>query len=252
MLSGDVDPVRLRLGLRASLTRRPDDRPLRFQAVLTPSDAVLAAARGLDGVHLSWAALAAGAETPDELAGHTARIARAAPLPVLVDVGPPDAGGDPRTTVEAFERAGAAGIHVDDRPVAGDPASSSTDDVVACIGAAAGARRDEHFLIGVRVVAPADGRLVDTIDRARACADAGADIVVVDEPETTASYLAFRAALDVPLLADTKAVQHGTGLPTLDQLARIGMDAVIHPSTSPRSPVVTGRRSAGLVLQEYR
>ncbi|WP_224401751.1 isocitrate lyase/phosphoenolpyruvate mutase family protein [Pseudonocardia sp. ICBG1034] len=233
MLQTDVPPVRRRTGLRAALARaRPGARPLRFQTVTTTAAARQVAALGLDGVHVT--AATAGAEEPVAL---TARIVRATPLPVLVDLG--GAGGD--DDVARFEAAGASGVHLDDT----DPTDHAADDVAARVRAAVRARRDPDLLIGVRTTAGAAGGLIETIDRARACVGAGADVIVVEAPASRTAYTVLREALAVPLLVTATTVTGGDPtpvlLPTVTQLAALGMDVVIHPVTGPRAPAATDR-----------
>ncbi|GAA4971932.1 isocitrate lyase/phosphoenolpyruvate mutase family protein [Pseudonocardia tropica] len=232
MLQTDVPPVRRRTGLRAALGRtRPGARPLRFQTVTTTAAARQVAALGLDGVHVT--AATAGAEEPVAL---TARIVRATPLPVLVDLG----GAGDADDVARFEAAGASGVHLDDT----GPTDHAAVDVAVRVRAAVRARRDPDLLIGVRTAGAACG-LSETIDRARACVGAGADVIVVEAPVSRAAYTVLREALAVPLLVTATTVTGGDPtpvlLPTVTQLAALGMDVVIHPVTGPRAPTATDR-----------
>ncbi|WP_226358404.1 MULTISPECIES: isocitrate lyase/phosphoenolpyruvate mutase family protein [unclassified Pseudonocardia] len=235
MLQTDVPPTRRRVVLRAALDRpRAGRRPLRFHTVTTAASARQIAAMGLDGVHV--AAADTGGQDAAEL---VARIVRATPLPVLVDLGPTrDA-----DTVAHIAAAGASGVLLDDT----SPDDGAAGDVETRVRTAVRARHDPALLIGVRTTTDRARGLVDTIDRARARLAAGADLVVVEAPASRATYPVLREALTAPLFVTATPVTGGDPtsvlLPTVTQLAAFGMDAVIHPVTGPRSPAATDRGS---------
>lgn len=240
MLQTDVPPIRRRVVLRAALDRpRAGRRPLRFHAVTTAASARQIAAMGLDGVHVT--ATDTGGQDAAEL---VARIVRATPLPVLVDLGPT---GD-TDTVAHIAAAGASGVLLDDTwPDDTSPDGGAAGDVETCVRTAVGARHDPNLLIGVRTATDGARGLVDTIDRARAWLAGGADLIVVEAPASRATYAVLRDALTAPLLVTATPVTGGDPtsvlLPTVTQLAAFGMDAVIHPVTGPRPPAATDRGS---------
>ncbi|OLL74465.1 Methylisocitrate lyase [Pseudonocardia sp. Ae168_Ps1] len=221
----------------------------------TSAAAPRSAACGLDGVHLSWDLLATQVGRPTtapaglpEIVARTAEVVQATSLPVLVDLGNAAADVHSRAalahTVQVLEEAGATGVYLDD-VVTGErssgPGPADADDVTARVRTAVRARRDPDFLIGARTTVRAEGGLIDSVDRARACVGAGADLIVVEAPNSDTAYTVFREALSVPLLATTTtttttttvAGSDPTSVPplTVPQLATFGMDVVIHPVT---------------------
>jgi methylisocitrate lyase len=169
-------------------------------------------------------------------------------LPTIIDA---DTGfGEPmnaaRTVVE-FEALGLAGCHIEDQLApkrcghVGHKTLVPTDAMVARIKAAADARRDPNFLLIARTDARAAEGLGGAIARARAYADAGADVIFPEALESAREFEAFRSATDSPLLANM--TEFGKS-PLLDarELEDLGYDIVIYP--------VTGWRLAMKAVEE--
>lgn len=140
-----------------------------------------------------------------------------------------------RATVRAYEKAGAAGIQLEDqkfpkkcghtpgREVVPRPAA------VEKIAAAVAARSDPDFLIVARTDARTPEGLDEAIARGRAFADAGADVIFIESPETEEEFAAIGAALsDCCLIAN---MVDGGRSPSLSQqrLAELGFNLVIYP-----------------------
>ncbi len=230
---------------------------LRVPGAFSPLVAMLIEDLGFDGVYVSGGALSASLGLPDiglttltEVAEAGGRIAAATSLPVLVDA---DTGfGEPLNvarTVQALERAGAAGCHVEDQV---NPkrcghldhkAVVDRDAMVRRIRAAVAARGDDDFVLCARTDARAVEGLDAAIERARAYVDAGADMVFPEALREPREFEAFRAALDVPLLANMTEFGHS---PLLDvaALESLGFDMVIYPVTTLR--LAMGAIEAGL------
>lgn len=175
----------------------------------------LIAAHGFECVYVgSYATAASRFSLPDtgllslnELAGQVRTIADAVELPVIADAegGFHDAANLWRT-VQAFEQAGAAAIHIEDHcgpgkhtdaPQALRPAA----EMAARIRAACEARKDPAFLIIARTDAFwLHGELEETIERLALYAEAGADMVfpTLVGPQELA---AVRARVDRPAMA---------------------------------------------------
>ncbi|WP_104523550.1 isocitrate lyase/PEP mutase family protein [Blastococcus atacamensis] len=145
-----------------------------YPAVYVGSYGTSAAAFGLPDV---------GSLTLGELADHAGRVARAVAVPVLADA---EAGFfEPAgmwRTVDAFERAGVCGIHVEDhaggKHTLEGRAVQPLELVVQRIRAAVEARTDPNFLVIARTDAIwATGNLDEALRRMAAFADAGADLV---------------------------------------------------------------------------
>jgi len=140
-----------------------------------------------------------------------------------------------QATVRAYEKAGAAGIQLEDqkfpkkcghtpgREVVPRPAA------VEKIAAAVAARSDPDFLIVARTDARTPEGLDEAIARGRAFADAGADVIFIESPETEEEFAAIGAALsDCCLIAN---MVDGGRSPSLSQqrLAELGFNLVIYP-----------------------
>src|SRR2546428_9637610 len=103
-------------------------------------------------------------------------------------------------TVEAFEQAGLAGIHLEDQESPKkcghlpDKRLVSVAEMAQKIGAAVEARRDPDFLIVSRTDARAVEGLDGAVKRARAYVDAGADAVFPEGLEPAAGFKAFGQA----------------------------------------------------------
>lgn len=147
--------------------------------------------------------------TASETVNAVSRIRRAVGLPIIVDAG---AGfGDAAHTFVAtreLERAGASAIHIDDQVYPkrahyhrGVGHLSDVEVVVDKLAAAVAARRDPDFMVIARTDAlRVTGSVDQTIARAKACAGAGVDAVLVLDLGIEAAA-EFRAALPgVPLV----------------------------------------------------
>ena len=130
-----------------------------------------------------------GLLTGTEMVDNARRIAAAVDLPVIADA---DTGyGNAINvvrTVQAYEQAGVAGIHLEDQVMPKKCGHMSgkvvitADEMVGKIRAAVAARRDPEFLLIARTDAAAVEGLPAALDRARAYAAAGADVLFVEAP----------------------------------------------------------------------
>src|SRR3989442_9878555 len=131
--------------------------------------------------------------TMTEMADAVRRMAARVRIPVIADG---DTGhGDlhnVQRTVAGFERAGAAGILLEDQVMpkrCGHFANKQvipTEEMVLKIKAAARAKRDPNFVIFARTDARQMNGLDDAIDRANRYCAAGADIAFIEAPESRA------------------------------------------------------------------
>lgn len=175
----------------------------------------LAEAAGFEILHVtgfgSAAALTGGPDiglvTMTETAEVTRRICAAVECPVIADA---DCGyGNPLNvvrTVRALEAAGAAGLHLEDQVTpkrCGHMANKTvirTSEMVAKITAAIDTRSDPDFVIIARTDARAPEGLDAAIERAHAYAAAGADVLFVEAPESTAEIRRIAAEVRGPQL----------------------------------------------------
>lgn len=177
-----------------------------------------------------------GLVTGTEMVDNARRIAGAVAVPVVADA---DTGyGNPLNvirTVLDFERAGVAGIHLEDQAMPKRCGHLSgkvlvpQDEMVAKVRAAVSARTDADFVI----IARTDARAVEGLDgalrRAAAYRDAGADVLFVEAPETEAEIERVAAELGgVPLLFNW--AEGGRTPPvSLERLGELGFRLVIFP-----------------------
>jgi methylisocitrate lyase len=243
-----------RAAFRASLT---SEGITRLPGAINPLTAKLIQEIGFEGVYVSGGAFSAGLGLPDiglttltEVTAHSAQIAGVTDLPVLVDA---DTGfGEPMSaarTVLAFEDAGIAGLHLEDQV---NPkrcghldgkAIVPTDEMVRRLRAAVTARRDPNFVICARTDAAGIDGIDAAIERAKAYADAGADMIFTEALHTEADFEKFRAAVDIPLLANMTEFGKSQLIPA-QTLQSIGYNAVIYPVTTLR--LAMGAIEAGL------
>jgi methylisocitrate lyase len=219
----------------------------RFPGAFSPLVAKLIAEIGFEGVYVSGAVLSADLGLPDiglttltEVTARGAQIAAVTDLPTLIDA---DTGfGEPMSaarTVTLLEDAGLAGCHLEDQV---NPkrcghldgkAVVPTGDMVQRLRAAVAARRDANFVICARTDAAGIEGVGAAIERARAYADAGADLIFTEALTGPADFEKFRAAVDVPLLANMTEFGK-SNLLTVSHLTDIGYNVVIYPVTTLR------------------
>jgi 2-methylisocitrate lyase-like PEP mutase family enzyme len=172
--------------------------------------AKLAEAAGARALYVSgYAAAAVRTGQPDlglmsqtEMAAHIEAICGATILPVIADADTGYGGVlSVERTVRLWERAGAAGLHVEDQMfpkrcghVAGKELIP-TDEACWKIRAACASRSDQDFFVIARTDAIAVTGLSDAIARCRAFAAAGADALFVDAPESREHLVAIAAGL---------------------------------------------------------
>ncbi|MEV6387193.1 methylisocitrate lyase [Nocardia xishanensis] len=251
-------PDQLRSALMAAATTAADKRAV-FRAGLTsgriqrlpgafnPLVATLIQRMGFEGGYVSGAVVSAELALPDiglttltEVVERGRQIARVTDLPVLIDA---DTGfGEPMNaarTVTLLEDAGLAGCHIEDQV---NPkrcghldgkAVVPVQDMVRRLRAAVSVRRDPGFVICARTDARGTEGLDAAIDRAKAYADAGADLIFTEALADAAEFAKFRAAVDVPLLANMTEFGKSELL-SARTLEDLGYNAVIYPVTTLR------------------
>jgi methylisocitrate lyase len=239
-LSAADKRARFRAGLNSGQLQR-------YPGAFSPLVAKLVSEIGFEGVYVSGAVLSADLGLPDiglttltEVAGRSAQIAAATDLPTLVDA---DTGfGEPMSaarTITVLEDAGLAGCHLEDQV---NPkrcghldgkAVVPTTEMITRLRAAVAARRDPNFVICARTDAAGIEGIDAAVDRAKAYADAGADLIFTEALSTPREFERFRAAVDAPLLANMTEFGKSE-LVSAQQLADIGYNMVIYPVTTLR------------------
>ena len=207
---------------------------------------------GFDAVYVSGAGIAAARGLPDigllsmaEVVADAGTIAQAVAIPALADA---DTGYGPplsvMRTVQAFEQAGLAGLHLEDQESPKkcghlpDKRLVSVAEMAQKIGAAVEARRDRDFLVVARTDARAVEGLDGAVKRARAYVDAGADAIFPEALESAEEFKAFAQALKkegvtVPLVANMTEFGKTPYL-TVKEFEALGYRLVLFPVTALR------------------
>jgi len=192
-----------------------------------PLTAMLVAQAGFPAVYMTGAGTSVSHGYPDfgllsgsEMVANAARMTRAIDIPLVADA---DTGyGNELNvvrTVQDFERAGVAGIHIEDQVSPkrcghlDDKEIVPREDWLAKIRAAAFARRDPDFLVIARTDARAVAGMDEAIARANAALVAGADMVFVEAPQTMDEVAAVPRLVRGPCLLN---VVRGGKTPELD------------------------------------
>jgi 2-methylisocitrate lyase-like PEP mutase family enzyme len=240
--------------LRNAMTNKPTAR---FRALLNKPGCIVApgvadalaarlvALEGFDVVYMtgfgtSLTRLGApdvGLLTATEMIDNAARIADASGLPVIADA---DTGyGNPintRRTVRDYERAGVAGVHIEDQVwpkrcghLAGKRVVP-TPEMVAKIKAACDARTDPDFTIIARCDAIAVEGIEAALERGERYRDAGADMLFIEAPVGRGEVERVARHFEgVPLLYNMAASGKTPDLPA-DELGQLGFKLAIYPN----------------------
>lgn len=207
--------------------------------------ASLAAAAGFEALYLSGAAIAytrlgrpdIGLVSMSEVAEATALVRERVSTPIIVDA---DNGYgnalNVQRTVRVFERAGASAIQIEDQTSPKrcghlqDKSLISPREMIGKIKSAVDARSSEETLIVARTDAIAVEGYERAIERARLYADAGADVLFVEAPQSRQQLTRVTMTLGdrLPLLVNM--VEGGdTPLASASDLGEMGFRIVIFP-----------------------
>ena len=193
-----------------------------------------------------------------EMAEAARRVTSAVRIPVIVD-GDTGYGAVPNVirTVREFERAGAAGMLLEDQVFpkrCGHFAGKQvipTEEMLVKLRAALDARRDPDFVIIARTDARAVEGLDAAIQRANRYAEAGADVIFVEAPQSEAELFRVAREIPKPQLANM-LVGGATPILSAGELERLGFKIVVSPVESLAITAFAVRELAGAMLQEGR
>ena len=207
-------------------------------------NARLVAAEGFEAIYMTGAGTSAsrlgmpdvGLLSMNEMVDNAGRIADASGLPLLADA---DTGwGGPlnvRRAVQAYERAGVAGVHIEDQEwpkrcghLAGK-AVIPLDDMVQKIKAAVDARIDDDFQIVARTDALAVEGWQAMLDRAHAFQEAGADVLFLEAMTEMEQLEEAPKLFEKPLLYNM-ASSGKTPFLAQSEIQRMGFGCVIYPN----------------------
>lgn len=179
--------------------------------------------------------------TLNEMAGVAAQATAAAPIPMVcdADTGFGEAWNVARTVIE-MERAGLAGIHLEDQVMPKrcghleGKGLISPDAMAEKVAAAVQSKRDPSFLIIARTDAKGVEGFDAAVSRAKAYVAAGADAIFPEGLTNEAEFGKFRDALpEVPLLANMTEFGK-TDLISAARFEALGYQMVIFPVTALR------------------
>ena len=226
-----------------------ENNPLQVVGTINAYSAIMAEKVGHKAIYLSGGGVAAcsfgtpdlGITTMKDVLEDVLRITDASSLPLLVDIDTGWGGNfNIARCVREMTRGGAAGVHIEDqvmqkrcghRP---NKAIVAQDEMVDRIKAAVDARSDQSFVIMARTDALAVEGMESAIDRAVACAEAGADMIFPEAMTTLEQYAEFTQAVNVPVLANITEFG-ATPLFSADELASVGVKLQLFPLTAFRA-----------------
>jgi methylisocitrate lyase len=226
------------------------ERPLQVPGTICAYHAILAAHSGFKAIYLSGGGVAAGSlgvpdlgiSNLDDVLTDVRRITDECDLPLLVDA---DTGFGASAfniarTVRSLIKSGAAAMHIEDQVGAKRcghrPGKElvSQQEMVDRIKAAADARTDAQFVIMARTDALAVEGVDAAIERARACVEAGADMIFPEAVTELAMYRRFADAVGVPILANLTEFGQ-TPLFTTEEVASAGVAIALYPLSAFRA-----------------
>src|SRR6187397_1726777 len=226
------------------------EKPLQVPGAICPYHAILAKRSGLRAIYLYGGGVAAGSlgvpdlgiSNLDDVLTDVRRITDACTLPLLVDV---DTGFGASAfniarTVKSLIKFGAGAMHIEDQVGAKRcghrPGKElvSQQEMVDRIKAAADARTDADFVIMARTDALAVEGLDAAIARARACVEAGADMIFPEAITELSMYRKFADAVGVPILANLTEFG-ATPLFTTEELKSANVAMALYPLSAFRA-----------------
>src|SRR5689334_18016387 len=226
------------------------EKPLQVPGAICAYHAMLAERSGYRAIYLSGGGVAAsslglpdlGISNLDDVLTDVRRITDACNLPLLVDA---DTGFGASAfniarTVKSLIKFGAAAMHVEDQVGAKRcghrPGKElvSKEEMVDRIKAAVDARTDPDFVVMARTDALAVEGLDAAIERARACVEAGADMIFPEAITQLPMYRQFADTVGVPILANITEFGK-TPLFTLDEIADAGVAIALYPLSAFRA-----------------
>src|SRR5690606_7359913 len=244
-------------------TAMAEEKPLQIVGAINANHALLAEQSGFQAIYLSGGGVAAGSlGIPDlgitnlqDVLIDVERISNVCSLPLLVDI---DTGFGPSAfniarTIKSLDKAGAAGVHIEDQVGAKRcghrPGKElvSQQEMVDRVKAAVDAKIDSNFVIGARTDAFASEGLEKALERAVAYKEAGADFIFAEALSELADYQRFAEATGIPILANITEFGQ-TPLYTVEQLRDVQVSIVLYPLSAFRA----ANKSALNVYQHIR
>jgi methylisocitrate lyase len=227
-----------------------EEKPLQIMGTINANHALLAKRAGYRAIYLSGGGVAAGSlglpdlgiNNLDDVLTDIRRITDVCDVPLVVDI---DTGFGPSAfniarTIKSLIKFGAAACHIEDQVGAKRcghrPGKEivTTQEMVDRVKAAVDARTDTDFFIIARTDAIAVDGVDAALERAVACAEAGADAIFAEASYDLDTYKRFTQTLNVPVLANITEFGK-TPLFTVDELRSAGCGMVLYPLSAFRA-----------------
>ncbi len=217
-------------------------RPLQIVGTINAYTARMAQKIGHKAIYLSGGGVAAnslgmpdlGISSMEDVLIDIRRITDVTTVPLLVDIDTGWGGAfNIARTIRSMIKAGAAAVHMEDqvseKRCGHRPGKEvvSKEEMVDRVKAAVDARSDQNFVIMARTDALAVEGIEAAIERAQAYVEAGADMIFPEAMTDLAMYTRFKAAVEVPILANITEFGK-TPLFTTPELGGAGVDMVLY------------------------
>ena len=226
-----------------------EEKPLQVAGAINAYAARLAERSGFKALYVSGGGVAAGSlgvpdlgiTTMEDVLTDVRRITDITDLPVLVDIDTGWGGAfNIARTIRSMIKHGAAAVHIEDQVQAKrcghrpGKAIVSKEEMVDRIKAAVDAKTDSDFVIMARTDALAVEGLDAAIDRARACVEAGADMIFPEAITDLSQYKKFAQAVKVPILANITEFG-STPLYSVEELRSADVSLILYPLSAFRA-----------------
>ncbi len=197
----------------------------------------------------------AGLATYRDMLERIAQIVKRTTHPVIADADTGYGGLlNVRHTIQGYEDAGVSAIQMEDQEFPKKCGHTPfrrvipLEEMVRKIDVAVNARRSDDFLIIARTDSRTGLGIDEAIRRGKAYAEAGADVVFVESPESVEEMKMVADAIDAPLFAN---MVNGGRTPLLSekQLTELGYAIAIHPAIGFLSAGAALRRAYADLLQ---
>ena len=240
------------------------ERPLQIAGAINAYSAMQASRAGFRALYLSGAGVAnashglpdLGITSLNDVVEDAARITAACTLPLLVDV---DTGWGTELTIHRaireLERAGVAGIHMEDQVAAKRcghrPGKQLVEvsEMQARLQAAAASRRNPEFVIMARTDAVNVEGLAAAITRANAYLAAGAEMIFAEAVESLDDFRHICEAVKAPVLANMTEFGR-TPTFSLPELSSAGVSMALYPLTAFRAMNAAARMAYETIRKE--
>lgn len=223
----------------------------------------VAQAAGFEAVYVSGGSVARSAGLPDlglltmsEMVARIREVVDSVDRPVIADADTGYGGTlNVARTVREYERIGVAALHLEDQAIPkrcghyDDKSLVEPSTMAARIHASLDARTDPALVIIARTDARAAEGLEAAINRARRYAEAGADMLFIEGPQSEQELAAIAERLDAPLVLNVSPGGRSPGV-TATRAQELGYALMIVPSDLQRAAIFAMQCAAEALLRE--